>query len=64
MRAEKDQLQTVGCNIWKTAEDARWHRKRQEAQKIGDAAYNKGLWDSVKWNPLKWHAYLMLKRAI
>jgi len=34
--------------------------RREEA--IGNAAYNRGLWSAVKWNPLKWWGYLLYSR--
>ena len=37
-------------------------KKRREAQRLANIAYNHGLWESVKWNPFKWHVFLLFKR--
>jgi hypothetical protein len=49
---------------FKARADIEWEKKRQEMQRKGNIAYNKGLWDAIKWNPFKWYAYLIFKRAI
>lgn len=47
---------------FKYKEDKRWALERVKLNKRADIAYNKGLWDSVKFNPFRWHVYLLLKR--
>lgn len=43
-------------------ENLKWEKMRKEAQCRGDKAYNKGLWQAVKWSPSKWWIFLMYRR--
>lgn len=49
---------------FKKKEDAKRAAMYAEAKTKANKAYNKGLWNAVKWSPFKWWAYAVYMREV